>query len=49
MKKPGKQKCSIENLTEELNDNVDILVDYFQLVLERLDKIIEILKERPTQ
>jgi len=36
----------LEKLTEELNDNTDILVEYFKMILERLDKITEILNHK---
>ena len=38
-----KEKEGIASLTEELNDNVDILVEYFKMILERLDEIIKII------
>jgi len=31
----------LKNLTEEINDNTDILVEYLKMILERLDIIIE--------
>ena len=32
----------INKLTEDINDNTDIIIEYLKLILERLDKIVAI-------
>lgn len=34
-------KTELENLTEEVNDNTDILIEYLKMILNRLDTIIK--------
>ena len=34
-----------EILTEEVNDNADITIEYLKLILERLDEVIALLKK----
>ena len=47
MKKPAKKpikKCTIDDLINENNENADLIIEYLKMIIERLDKIIQMGK-----